>query len=160
MLARQSLFRMMQFSSRAFAVQVGDSVPSVEVPIVRFKDGAFAHEKFNLAEYCKNKHVVVVGYPGAFTPTCMATHIPEYITNAEKIKSTKGVDEILALSVNDPFVVKAFAEHLGGKDKINYIADGNGELTRALGQECDLSVAHLAKRGNRMSLVIKGDKVI
>ena len=58
--------------------------------------------------------MVVIGYPGAFTPTCMSKHLPDFISNAEKIKS-KGADEILALSVNDPFVVTAFAEYLGGK---------------------------------------------
>ena len=63
------------------------------------------------------------------------------------------------MSVNDPFVVSAFANHLGGKDKINYVADGNGELTRALGVEMDLSVAHLDRRGMRMSLVVK-DSVV
>jgi peroxiredoxin len=88
----------------------------------------------------------------------MATHIPDYIENADKLKA-QGVDEIIAMSVNDPFVVTAFAQHLGGKDKIHYLADGNGELTKALGLEMDLSVAHLARRGMRMSMVVKNGVV-
>lgn len=63
------------------------------------------------------------------------------------------------MSVNDPFVVTAFAQHLGGKDKVNYLADGNGELTKALGLEMDLSVAHLSHRGMRMSMVVKNGVV-
>ena len=90
----------------------------------------------------KNKKVVIVGYPGAFTPTCMAEHVPDFIEKAAAIKAA-GCDEILALSVNDPFVVTAFAEKLGGKQLVNYIADGNGELTKALGMAMDLSVAQL-----------------
>ena len=59
------------------------------------------------------------------------------------------------MSVNDPFVVTAFAEKLGGKQNINFIADGNGEFTKALGLQLDLSVAQLGVRSKRMSLVIK-----
>ena len=59
------------------------------------------------------------------------------------------------MSVNDPFVVTAFAEKLGGKQNINFIADGNGEFTKALGLQLDLSVAQLGVRSKRMSLVVK-----
>ncbi len=102
---------------------------------------------------------MLVGYPGAFTPTCMATHIPDYINNATKLKE-QGVDEIICMSVNDPFVVSAFAEKLGGKDLVNFIADGNGEFTKALGLQLDLSVAQLSVRGKRMSMVVKQNTVI
>lgn len=58
------------------SVKVGDKLPSITVPVVRHGENGFTAEKFDIAEYVKNKHVVLVGYPGAFTPTCMATHIP------------------------------------------------------------------------------------
>ena len=104
--------------------------------------------------------MVIVGYPGAFTPTCMATHVPDFIAKAAAIKAA-GCDEILALSVNDPFVVTAFAEKLGGKQLINYIADGNGELTKAMGLQLDLSVAQLGDdRAKRCSLLIKDGQVL
>ncbi len=64
------------------------------------------------------------------------------------------------MSVNDPFVVTAFAERLGGKQHINYIADGNGEFTKALGIGMDLSVAQLGTRTKRMSFVIHNNTVI
>ena len=106
------------------------------------------------AEYFANRNVVLVGFPGCFTPTCTATHIPEYIQSAEEIKS-RGADEIVCMSLNDPFVVKAFAAHLGGKQHVNYLADGNGEFTKALGLDLDLSAAMLSTRNKRFSMIIK-----
>jgi glutaredoxin/glutathione-dependent peroxiredoxin len=158
-LVKSSFSALNKTAQRGFAVSVGDKIPSVTVPVIRHGDNGFTAEKFDVADYFKGKHVVFVGYPGAFTPTCMATHIPEFIEGASKIKA-QGVDEIIAMSVNDPFVQTAFAEHLGGKDKINFIADGNGELTKALGLDMDLSVAHLSTRGMRMSMVVKDGTVI
>ena len=89
----------------------------------------------------------------------MATHIPEYIKNAQSIKQS-GTDEIVAMSVNDPFVVAAFAEKLGGKHLVNFIAEGNGDFTKALGLNLDLSAAQLGVRGKRMSMIIKSGRVI
>ena len=86
-------------------------------------------------------------------------HIPEYIEEAEKIKAG-GADEIIAMSVNDPFVMTAFAERLGGKHLINFAADGNGEFTQALGVDMDLSVAQLGMRSKRFSAVIKRNTFI
>ena len=124
------------------AVKVGDTIPAAKVSVVKFDQatGGFVAQQVETQEYFKNKNVVLVGYPGAFTPTCMATHIPDYIKNAQSIKDS-GTDEIIAMSVNDPFVVTAFAEKLGGKEAINFIADGNGDFTKALGLNFDLSVA-------------------
>ena len=127
---------------RSFAtVSNGDAVPSALASVVSHNgENGFQSEIVDIAEYVQGRKVVIVGYPGAFTPTCMATHVPDFIAKAEQMKAA-GRDEILALSVNDPFVVTAFAEKLGGKQLVNYIADGNGELTKALGLELDLSVA-------------------
>ena len=112
----------------------GGRIPSGALASVVKHDASegFQSEIVDVAEYLQGKKVCIVGYPGAFTPTCMATHVPDFIKKAEAIKAA-GVDEILALAVNDPFVVTAFAEKLGGKGLVNYIADGNGELTRELG---------------------------
>ena len=72
----------------------------------------------------------------------MSEHIRGFVGLAETIKS-KGADEILALSVNDPFVVIAFAEFLGSKHLINFLADGNGELTKAMGLDMDLTAVQM-----------------
>ena len=100
-------------------------------------DETFSNEIIDTQEYFDNKNVILLGYPGAFLPTCMTQFIPSYIQMASQLKS-KGADEIVAMSVNDPFVVSAFAEYLGGGTHINYIADGNGEFTKALGLDMDL----------------------
>ena len=73
----------------------------------------------------------------------------------------QGADEILALSVNDPFVVTAFAEYLGGKQLISFLADGNGELTSALNIGMDLSAVQMGQiRTRRLSMVIKRNRII
>ncbi len=121
------------------AVKVGDKFPSAIVAVVKFDpETGFTNEVVDINEYLENKNVVLVGYPGAFTPTCMSQHIPQFIGRSDEIKA-KGADEIVAVSVNDPFVVTAFAELLAGRDRVTFIADGNGELTSALGLDMDLT---------------------
>ena len=142
---------------RMFAtIAKGGHMPSALASVVRHDaENGFSSEIVDMADYVQGKKVCIVGYPGAFTPTCMATHVPDFIAKAEAIKAA-GCDEILALSVNDPFVVTAFAEKLGGKGLVNYVADGNGELTKALGLELDLSVAQLGtNRTKRCSMIVK-----
>lgn len=144
---------------RAFAIKVGDAIPSAKVSVVKFANDSFSSEIVDTKDYFANKKIVLVGYPGAFTPTCMATHIPEYIANAQEIKQ-KGTDEIIAMSVNDPFVVSAFADKLGGKHLVNYMADGNGDFTKALGLDFDLQAVQLGPiRTKRMSMTIVNGKV-
>lgn len=160
MFAAARSFRAQTIAHRLFStVKVGDKLPSALVAVVKYGPEGFKSETVDTSKYFENKHVVLVGYPGAFTPTCMATHIPDYINNASQLKE-QGADEIIAMSVNDPFVVSAFAEKLGGKHHVNFIADGNGEFTKALGLELDLSVAQLSTRGKRMSMVVKNNSVI
>jgi len=127
-------------NTRMFASAVGDKIPHALVSVVKYdsEKDEFVNDVVDTCDYFKGKKIALVGYPGAYTPTCMATHIPEYIGLAESIKAA-GADEIIALSVNDPFVVKHFAATLGSKGLINYMADGNGELTKALDLEVDLS---------------------
>lgn len=114
----------------------GGRIPSGTMALVVKHDGenGFSREMIDIAEYVDGKKVIIVGYPGAFTTQCMTRHLPDFISKADEIKRA-GCDEILALSVNDPFVVTAFAEKLGGEHLVNYVADGNGEITKALGLE-------------------------
>ena len=158
MMRRQT--SMLPFMQRNFTVKVGDAVPSAAVSVVKHDGEAWKNEIVDTTDYFANKTVVVVGYPGAFTPTCMAQHIPGYIESAEAIK-TGGADEIIAMSVNDPFVVTAFAEKLEGKQLVNYMADGNGEFTKALGLDFDLSAVQLgAVRAKRFSMIVKNNSVV
>ena len=102
---------------------------------------------------------MLVAIPGAFTPTCMGTHLPEFIRDAEKIKAG-GADEIICMTVNDPWVTTAFAEKLNGKQHLSFLADGNGELMKKLGLEFDFTGALLNHRMRRASLVIAKGRVI
>jgi peroxiredoxin 5 len=92
--------------------------------------------------------------PGSWTPGCSATHLPGYVANAEKIKA-KGVDEIVCLSVNDPFVHSAWGKAHGADGKVRMLADTNADLTKALGVEIDLTKALGSVRSKRYSAIIE-----
>jgi len=106
----------------------------------------------------KGKKVIVFGVPGAFTPGCSKTHLPGYIADYQKFKS-KGVDSIICVSVNDPFVMEAWGKVNNVGDKIKMLADTNGELTRELGVEYDLSEKLGNKRMKRFSMVCEDGTV-
>jgi len=131
------------------SINVGDKVPSVTIK--RLGEGGM--EAVNTGEFFAGKKIVLFSVPGAFTPTCSMTHLPEFIENAEAIKA-KGVDDIVCLAVNDPFVMKAWGEAQGASDKITMLPDGNGEFTGAMGLTQDISAAGLATRGKRFAMVI------
>ncbi|HET7718232.1 MAG TPA: peroxiredoxin, partial [Bauldia sp.] len=98
--------------------------------------------------------VVLVGVPGAFTSTCHNAHIPQFVANADAFRA-RGVDRIVVMAVNDHHVMKLWGESLGGAGKIDFVADGTGEYTRALGLEVDLSATGLGKRCRRFSALVK-----
>jgi len=149
-----------QTGLRRFAIKVGDKFPQAVVAVVKYEGGeGFSNEIVDINEYFENKNIVLIGFPGAFTPTCMMQHIPQFIQKADELKA-KGADEVIAMSVNDPFVTIAFAELLGGRNKVNFIADGNGELTQALGMDMDLTPVQLGPiRSKRFTMIVKNNSV-
>jgi len=90
--------------------------------------------------------------PGAYTPTCSARHLPSYVEKAADLKG-KGVDEIVATSVNDAFVMGAWNQAQGSED-ITMLADGNGEFAEALGLSMDASKFGMGKRSQRYSMIV------
>jgi peroxiredoxin len=102
----------------------------------------------------KGKTVALFAVPGAFTPTCSAKHLPGFKQHAAEVKA-KGVDTIACLSVNDVFVMKAWAKDQGIESEILMLADGNGDFTRAIGLEMDGSKFGMGPRSQRYSLVAK-----
>ena len=129
--------------------------PNTPIPSITLKRlGDSGMEDLNIADYLQGKTVILFGVPGAFTPACDQQHLPGYIANADKIKA-QGVDEILCLSVNDPFVMGHWAESSGANDKVTLIPDGNGELTKAMGLDFDGSGFGLGVRCKRFSAIIK-----
>ena len=109
------------------SVQVGDTFPSCTIKTM----GENGPEDISTETLCSGKKVVLFAVPGAFTPGCSMTHLPGYVVNADKIKAA-GVDTIACLSVNDAFVVGAWGKAKNAEE-IVMLADGNGELTKALG---------------------------
>ncbi|KAA8900839.1 hypothetical protein TRICI_006124 [Trichomonascus ciferrii] len=100
-----------------------------------------------------NKKVIIVSVPGAFTPACTANHIPPYIEKINQLKS-KGVDEIIVVSANDPFVQSAWGKALDARNKMIFASDGNSEFSESIGFSQDLSAKGLGRRNNRYALVV------
>lgn len=111
-------------------IRIGDKIPAVNVTIAGAK-----HQTVRAAELFADKKVVLFGLPGAFTPTCSASHLPGYVVHADAFKE-KGVDMIACISVNDAFVMHAWGEAQNA-EFITMLADGGGSLTKALGLETE-----------------------
>ncbi|MDB4042900.1 peroxiredoxin [Gammaproteobacteria bacterium] len=104
------------------------------------------------SEYLSNKKVVLVGVPGAFTPTCHLSHLPGYIENIAKFKE-KGFT-VTFIAVNDPFVMKSWSE-VSNANGIDMLADGNCDLTEELGLVMDGSGFGLGNRCQRFAMIIE-----
>jgi glutaredoxin/glutathione-dependent peroxiredoxin len=131
------------------AIQVGDKIPSGTLTIM----GAEGPAPMTTEEIFSGKKVVLFAVPGAFTPTCSAKHLPGYLKNADAIKA-KGVDTIACLSVNDAFVMGAWAKDQNVGDKVLMLADGGAAMTKALDTVLDLSERGLGVRSCRYSMVV------
>ena len=135
------------------AVQVGDAIPEVNLKIL----GGQGPQDISTSEIFAGKKVVMFAVPGAYTPTCSAAHLPGFVANADKIKE-KGVDTIVCVSVNDPFVMDAWGKGQNAEE-IMMVADPAGELATAMGTELDGSGFGLGKRSSRYSLVAEEGKI-
>ena len=96
---------------------------------------------------------VLFSVPGAFTPTCSARHVPGYIEKADEFH-TLGVDLIACVSVNDVFVMEAWAKSTGAKNAVTMVADGNGTFTKALGLDVDQSERGMGLRAKRSAMIV------
>ena len=134
-------------------IQVGDSIPEVTLKTM----GEKGPQDISTGEIFSGKKVVMFAVPGAFTPTCSAAHLPSFVANADKIKA-KGVDSIVCVAVNDAFVMDAWGK-AGNAEDLTMVADGNGELAKALGVEMDGSGFGLGTRSMRYSLIAEDGKV-
>ena len=130
-------------------IKVGDRLPSVSVREV--KEGGV--QEISTDDFFKGKKVALFAVPGAFTSTCSVKHLPSFVNNAEALKK-KGIDAVACTAVNDPAVLRAWAEQGNATGKVTMLADGNGDLARALGLEVDLTKAGMGKRSRRYSMVV------
>lgn len=131
-------------------LSVGDRLPAADL----FVPGEGGPEKKTTDELFAGRKVVLVGMPGAFTPTCHRNHLPGFIENRDAILE-KGVDEILVLSTNDTFVLKAWAEASGGQGRILFVSDGNAELVQKAGLAFDGSGRGMGMRAKRFAMIVE-----
>lgn len=130
-------------------IKVGDPMPAGTLTLIT-KDGP---QKVSALDYFKGKKVVLFSVPGAFTPTCDAKHLPGFVEKAADFKA-KGVATIACIAVNDAFVMKAWGKAQGTEEKVDMLADGNAEYTKALGLELDASGFGMGTRGQRFAIVV------
>jgi len=115
--------------------------------------------KKNIENILKNKKSVIFGLPGAYTSVCSAKHLPGYVNNTEKYKQ-KGIDQIICISVNDPFVMNAWGNENKVGDKIIMVGDPFLNFTKSIGAEVDKSGRGLGIRSNRYTMLVDNLKVM
>jgi cytochrome c peroxidase len=129
----------------------GDTLPSANL----VKLGAEGPEVVSLADHAKGKKLVVFAVPGAFTPTCHSAHVPSFIRTKDQF-ANKGVDEIICVSVNDPFVMKAWGEVTGATAAgITMLGDAESAFTKAIGMNFDAPPVGLMARSKRYAMLVE-----
>ena len=136
------------------AIKIGDKIPAVDLQHMT-NSGI---ETINSKELFNGKKVVLFALPGAFTPTCSASHLPGYVVASDDLFA-KGVDLIICLSVNDAFVMDAWGKQHNADDRVMMIADGSAHFSRAVGLEIDLDATGMGIRSRRYAMVVN-DAVI
>ncbi|HTU10730.1 MAG TPA: peroxiredoxin [Allosphingosinicella sp.] len=131
-------------------IKVGDRIPSATL----VKATAEGPQPVQTDEFFAGRKIALFAVPGAFTPTCSARHLPGFVERADELKA-KGVDEIACISVNDAFVLAAWAKQGGAEGKVTMLADGNGDFAEALGLDADFSKFGMGKRSQRFSAIVE-----
>ena len=130
-------------------IQIGERVPEGRLETMTSE----GPKRLTTNEIFAGKKVVLFGVPGAFTPGCSKVHLPSFVANIDAIRAT-GIDEVVCMSVNDVFVMGAWAEDQGADGKVTLVADGSAKYTKALGLELDLDRYGMGLRCKRFSMVI------
>ncbi|WP_425073848.1 peroxiredoxin [Sagittula sp. S175] len=137
------------------AISQGDMLP--EATLLRI--GENGPEGVALGDLAKGRKLVIFALPGAYTGTCTNAHVPSFI-EAKDGFTAKGVDEIICISVNDPFVMDSWSRHTGAdKAGITFLADSEAVFTKAMGMEFTAPPAGLIDRSKRYAMVVEDGKV-
>ncbi|MGR3540995.1 MAG: peroxiredoxin [Hasllibacter sp.] len=113
-----------------------------------------------LNDLMDGRKIVLFAVPGAFTPTCHSAHMPSFIRTKDRF-AEKGVDEIVCVSVNDPFVLRAWATATGADEGgITVLADPEGAFTQAIGMEFDAPPVGLLNRSKRYAMLVDDGTVV
>jgi peroxiredoxin len=132
----------------------GDTLPEATFRAL----GPDGIETLSTKDVFGGKTVVLFAVPGAFTPTCHLKHLPGFIEGADAIKA-KGVDDVICVAVNDPFVLAAWGAATGAAGKVKILSDGNAEFTKAIGMDFDGSGIGLGIRSKRYAMVVEDGTV-
>ena len=136
-------------------ISEGDMLP--DATLVQL--GADGPTPVSMAEKTKGRKVVIFAVPGAYTPTCHSAHVPSFVRTKDQF-AAKGVDEIICVSVNDPFVMKAWGEVTGATAAgITMLGDAESSFTKALGMTFDAAPAGLMARAKRYAMLGENGKV-
>ena len=142
-------------------IKVGDTLPAttlMEFSEVEGNGCSLGPNAVDVAKATAGKTIALFALPGAFTPTCSAKHVPGYIDNFSAFQAA-GVDEIWCVSVNDAFVMGAWAREQQTAGKVRMLADGSAAFAQATGLTLDLSARGMGLRSNRYSMLVKDGKV-
>lgn len=143
-------------------IKIGDTLPDstlMEFVEVEGNGCSLGPNPLSVAQAAAGKTIALFAVPGAFTPTCSARHVPGFVEKADAFKAA-GVDEIWCVSVNDAFVMGAWARDQGTQGKVRMLADGSGAFAKATGLTLDLESKGLGLRSNRYSMLVKDGKVV
>ncbi len=130
-------------------IKVGDKLPQATFTVM----GGSGPEPKTTDHVFAGRKVALFAVPGAFTPTCHANHLPGFLANGDALKA-KGVDAIVCVSVNDVFVMDAWAKATASKDEIEFLADGSADFARAIGLELDGTVRGMGIRSQRYAMLV------
>ena len=142
-------------------IKVGDQLPAatlMEYVEVEGNGCSLGPNPVDVQKAAAGKTIALFAVPGAFTPTCSNQHVPGYVAQADALKAA-GVDEIWCLSVNDAFVMGAWARDQKTANKVRMLADGDAAFAKATGLTLDLNGKGLGLRSNRYSMLVKDGKV-
>ncbi|WP_439112194.1 peroxiredoxin [Hydrogenophaga sp.] len=138
-------------------IQIGEKIPAatlMEYIEVEGNGCSIGPNPVDVQAASAGKNIAVFALPGAFTPTCSAKHVPGFVEQAAAFKAA-GVDEIWCLSVNDAFVMGAWAREQKTGGKVRMLADGSADFAKATGLTLDLTARGMGLRSNRYSMLIK-----
>jgi len=143
-------------------IKIGDTLPAatlMEFSEVEGEGCNIGPNPVDLSKAVAGKTIALFALPGAFTPTCSAKHVPGYVEKFSELKAA-GVDEIWCVSVNDAFVMGAWARDQKTGGKVRMLADGSADFTKATGLTLDLTSRGMGLRSNRYSMLVKDGKVV
>ena len=142
-------------------IKVGDTLPAsilMEYSEVEGEGCSIGPNAVDVSKASAGKTIALFALPGAYTPTCSAKHVPGYVEHFAEFKAA-GVDEIWCVSVNDAFVMGAWARDQKTGTKVRMLADGSAAFTQATGLTLDLTSRGMGLRSNRYSMLVKNGKV-